>query len=103
MSWFETVSAWSRVLPLMISVRAEEEAIALVQPKVWKRESRMVSGGFLNLQMQPQGIPAGDAADFAVHHRHISFLGIGDRPLVNGVVEQFKYFFGIVPHGGFGG
>jgi hypothetical protein len=23
--------------------------------------------------------------------------------LVNGVVEQFKYFFGIVPHGGFGG
>jgi hypothetical protein len=81
MSWFETVSAWSRVLPLMISVRAEEEAIALVQPKVWKRAVQNGFGGFLNLQMQPQGIPTGDAADLAVHHRHIRLVGDRRSPL----------------------
>ena len=36
MSWFETSSASSSVMPLMISVSAELEAIAEPQPKVWK-------------------------------------------------------------------
>ncbi len=35
MSWFVTFKASSRVLPLTSSVRADELAMALAQPKVW--------------------------------------------------------------------
>ena len=43
MSWFETFRAASSVMPLMISVSADEDAIAEPHPKVWKRASRIVS------------------------------------------------------------
>ena len=39
MSWLVIFSASSRVLPLIISVRAEAEAMALAQPKVWNLAS----------------------------------------------------------------
>ena len=43
MSWLLTFSASSSVMPLMISVNAELEAMAEPQPKVWKLASWMVS------------------------------------------------------------
>ena len=43
MSWFVTFSASSRVIPLMISVSADEEAMALAQPKVWNLASAILS------------------------------------------------------------
>ena len=51
MSWLVTFSASSRVMPLIISVSAEEEAMALAQPKVWNLASAMrPSSSSLNIK-----------------------------------------------------
>src|SRR4030066_1712623 len=57
MSRLVTFSASSRVIPLMISVRAEDEAMALAQPKVLNFASLILffsSSLMLSLKASPQ-------------------------------------------------
>jgi hypothetical protein len=50
--------------------------------------------------MQSQRITAGNTAHFAENRCNSFFVRIFYRALILGVVEEFHYFVGIVPHGG---
>jgi len=92
MSWLLTLSASSSVLPLTISVSADDEAMAEPQPKVWKCAARMmsVSGSTLSIRRSasPQEID-----------RRRRFRSRLPAPSVARLKEMLFDFFRVVPHG----
>ena len=58
MSWFVSSSACATVLPMMISVSADDDAIAEPQPNVWNFAAWMISVVGIDLQHQAQRVAA---------------------------------------------
>ena len=84
MSWLVILAASSRVIPLTISVRADEEAMALAQPKVWNLASLI--SVLVQLEGELQGVAAGDGAHLGDAVRVLHFADIP------GMEEMFHDF-----------
>ena len=91
MSWLVTLAASSRVMPLIISVRAEAEAMALAQPKVLNLASSMwplSSSLKVSLRASPQ----------AMLPTRADAVGVFHLPDVAGVEEMVHDLVRIFPH-----
>ncbi len=92
MSWLVRVIASCSVLPMMMSVSAEEEAIAEPQPKVWNLRVLNDFRFGIYLQHQLERVAAGDGADFT------DGIGLVENARILRVEEIVLDLVRIIPH-----